>query len=107
MPTEIPYGNVQKMVAVGIVISPVSVAANTVAEQIFNVPGVSPGDLIIDVTKPTAQVGLAVVAERIPAAGQVAVQFINTTASPIVPTAAERYTFVILRLAGQPTGYMS
>lgn len=107
MPTEIPYGNVQKMVQVGITISPASVGAATVVEQAFTVPGVVPGDQVVDVTKPTQQVGLAILPGRVSAANTVTIVFINPTAGAIVPTAAERYVLTILRIAGVPTGYMS
>jgi hypothetical protein len=107
MPTEIPYGNVQKLVQIGITISPASVGAATTAEQTFAVPGVTLLDQIVDVTKPTQQNGLAVLPGRVPSANNVTLVFINPTASPIVPTASERYVITVMRTAGQPTGYMS
>lgn len=74
------------------ILSPTSVAANTVSEQYFTVPGVWPGQQVF-VNKPTAQAGLIIVNCR--AAGQnlVAIQFENLTASPITPTAAQTYVF--------------
>lgn len=107
MPTELPYGNIQKLMTMSVVLSPASVAATSTAEQTFNLPGVVPGDQVIDVTKPTHQVGLAVIAGRVPAAGQITLVFVNPTASPIVPTASERYSVTVTRPAGTLPGYMS
>jgi len=108
MPSALPYGNLNKMLAINITLSPASVAATSTAEQTFNIPGISLGDLIVDVTKPTHQVGLAVVAGRIPAANQFTLVFINPTAAPIVPTASQVYTVVIVRPDGAPNvGQMS
>lgn len=74
------------------VLSPVSVASNTVSEQYFTVAGVSPGQSII-VNKPTAQAGLIITNARASAANQVAIQFSNLTGAAITPTASETYKF--------------
>lgn len=74
------------------VLSPSSVASNTVSEQYFTVAGVSPGQQII-VNKPTAQTGLIITNARASAANQVAIQFSNVTSSAITPTASETYLF--------------
>lgn len=71
-------------------LSPASVAANTTAEQTFTVTGVAVGDVIF-VNKPTAQAGLGIVGVRVSAANQIAINFGNFTASPIVPTASQVY----------------
>ena len=107
MPSTLPYGNVQKLVQIGLRISPASVGAATTAEQTFPVPGVTLQDQIVDVTKPTQQNGLAVLPGRVPSVGNVTLVFINPTAAPIVPTAAETYVITVMRTDGQPTGYMS
>lgn len=108
MPSVIPYGNANKLVLVDAVLSPVSVAANTTAAQNFTVPGVVLNqDFVIDVTKPTEQAGLAFGSYRVSAPNTVTVVFVNASASPIVPTAAERYTFAVLRRDGPATGAMS
>lgn len=70
--------------------SAVSVAANTTAEQTFTVVGLKVGDYV-DVTKPSHQAGLGVLQARVSAADTIAIQFINNTASPIVPTASSVY----------------
>jgi len=74
------------------VLSPVSVASNTVSEQYFTVAGVSPGQAVI-VNKPTAQAGLIITNARASSANTVAIQFSNLTGSAITPTASETYTF--------------
>lgn len=108
MPSALPYGNANKLLLVTVTLSPSSVAANTTAAQAFTVPGVVPGqDFCVDVTKPTEQAGLGFASYRVSANNQVTVAFLNATASPIVPTAAESYTFAILRRDGPATGVMS
>lgn len=74
------------------VLTPNSVASNTVSEQYFTVAGVSPGQQII-VNKPSAQAGLIITNVRASAANQVAIQFSNLTGAAITPTAAETYKF--------------
>ncbi|MHB8602190.1 MAG: hypothetical protein ACYC9R_06410 [Nitrosotalea sp.] len=77
-------------------LSPVAVAANTTAEQLFTVPGILVGDFI-NVNKPTAQAGLGIVGVRASAANQVGITFSNNTAASITPTAAEIYVFSVTR----------
>lgn len=82
-------------------LSPAIVAANTTAEQTFNIttPGVTfgVGDILVAVNKPTAQAGLAIGQGRISAANQVAITFINDTAAGITPTPTENYSFFVQR----------
>jgi|SRR6185369_5586094 len=77
-------------------LSPASVAANTTAEQTFTVAGVAVGDVLF-VNKPTAQAGLGIAGVRASAANQIAITFVNATASPIVPTASQVYQIGGLR----------
>ena len=80
--------------------SPAEVAAATSAEQNLTVTGVKVGD-VIHVNKPTAQAGLGVVGARVSAADTVSVTFGNfTAATPITPTAAEVYSFLVVRAKG-------
>lgn len=79
-----------------VTLSPVSVAANTSAEQTLTLTGGEVNDLVV-VTKPTAQAGLGIVGARISAANTVALTFMNATGSPIVPTASEAYKFILIR----------
>jgi hypothetical protein len=70
-------------------LSPASVAANTTAEQNF-ASVLTSGDIVVGVSKPTAQAGLGIVGWR--ASGTTLfITFSNNTASPITPTASEVY----------------
>ncbi|WP_321842671.1 hypothetical protein [Burkholderia cepacia] len=70
-------------------LTPAQVAANTSAEQTFTVPGLQVGDSI-DVNKASHQVGLSIGNVRVSAANTLAIQYVNTTGSPITP-ATEQY----------------
>lgn len=70
-------------------LAPASVGANTSAEQTFAVAGLNVGDSL-DVNKASHQVGLSIGNVRVSAANVLAIQFVNTTGSPIVP-ASELY----------------
>ncbi len=108
MPSALPYGNVVKLNLVDVTLSPASVAANTTAAQAFTVPGVVLGqDFVFDATKPTEQAGLGLVSFRVSANNQITILFSNNTASPIVPTAGQVYTFLIGRRDGPSMGVMS
>lgn len=72
-----------------------SVAANTSAEQTFTVKGVKPGDFM-EVSKPSLHAGLGVGNVRVSAKDQIAIQFTNSTGSPIVP-GAETWTLFVVR----------
>jgi len=72
-------------------LTPAAVAASSVSEQIFTCTGVYPG-MVIQVNKPTTQAGLGIASARVVANNQIAIQFVNCTASPITPTAGEVYT---------------
>jgi hypothetical protein len=72
--------------------SPAAVAANSTVEQQIAVAGIPAGALVA-VSKPTSQAGLDIGGVRVVSNGVVGVTFINVTASPITPTAAESYTF--------------
>jgi hypothetical protein len=61
-----------------------SVAAATSAEQTFTVRGLKLNDFIA-VSKPSLHAGIAVGNARVSAKDTLAIQFINTTAGPIVP----------------------
>jgi hypothetical protein len=108
MPSALPYGNINKFNLVDVTWSPVSVAANTSAGQTVAVPGVILGqDFCLEFSKPTEQAGLSLGQARVSAANTVTVVFVNSTASPIVPTASETYTFAIARRDGPSNKVMS
>lgn len=71
----------QRMLAT---LTPVSVAANTTAEQTFTVTGLVSGQPV-EVSKPSAQKGLAVVGARVSAANTLALNYANVTANAITP----------------------
>jgi phosphodiesterase/alkaline phosphatase D-like protein len=80
-------------------LSPAAVAAHTTAEQSFTCMGARLGD-VVTVVKPSAQTGLGIAGARVPAADQVAINFLNDTAAPITPAASETY---VVRLARKPS----
>lgn len=102
MPSMIPFGNIRGMAAVALPLSPAAVAANTVAEQTFALPGVLPGDFV-EISKPSTQAGLGIANVRVSAKDTLAVAFFNTTGAAITPTAAETYQVLVLRPDGTPT----
>lgn len=71
-------------------LTPAAVGANTTAEQTFTVTGVVVGDSL-DINKASHQTGLSIGNVRVSAANQIAIQYVNTTAGSITPT-AEVYT---------------
>lgn len=77
-------------------LTPAEVAADTCAEQLFTVTGITAGDAVF-VNKPTAQAGLGIAGVRASAANQVGINFCNTTVAAITPTAAQSYIFGVMR----------
>lgn len=71
-------------------LAPVSVAAQTCAEQTFTVTGLIAASPAW-VNKPSSQAGLAIMGVRVSAASTLAINYCNFTASAIVPT-TETYT---------------
>lgn len=98
MATMVALGNLIKMGAVNLTLTPAQVAANTTAEQTFTLAGAQvANDIIISINKPTSQAGLGIVNYRVSANNQIAITFSNNTAAPITPTAGEVYKVVIAR----------
>ena len=93
--TGVFLGNALSTNVVSLPVTPVSVAANTTAEQSFTVAGLVAGDYV-GVSKPSLNAGLGIVNARVSAANTLAVTYSNNTASPIVPT-AETYTVLVVR----------
>lgn len=77
-------------------LTPAEVAADTCAEQLFTVTGITAGDAVF-VNKPTAQAGLGIAGVRASGTNQVGINFCNTTVAGITPTAAQSYIFGVLR----------
>lgn len=95
-PSDIPRGNIQLAMILGLTISPVSVGANTTVEQTFPLQGLQLGD-VVSVAKPTTQAGLGVVNARVTAANTIGITFSNNTGGGIVPTAGETYSVELNR----------
>ena len=93
---SVPYGNVGLFEVMSLTLTPALIAGNTSAEQTFTLPGVKVGDMIF-VQKPTTQAGLLVESRVVAVKDTVAVVFGNLTGSNITPTAAELYTFLVVR----------
>lgn len=70
-------------------LAPVSVGANTTAEQTFTVTGLVAGSAVW-VNKPSAQNGLGIVGVRVSAVNTLAITYSNSSGAPIVP-ATETY----------------
>ena len=77
----------------------VGVATITTAEQDVTVAGLLATDIVVGVSKPTAQAGLGLVGARVKAANTLSLTFVNPTAGTVTPTASEVYTVAILRPA--------
>lgn len=60
--------------------------------------GTSKADYMISVAKPTEQAGLTVTPGHVTALNTATLNFCNTTAAPITPTASELYTIVTVKL---------
>lgn len=71
-------------------LTPASVPAQSSAEQTFTVTGLVAGSAVW-VNKPSTQTGLGIAGVRVSAANQLAINFVNTSAVSITPTAAETY----------------
>ena len=74
-------------------LSPAAVAANSNVEQQFAVTGL-PAGALVQVQKPTSQAGLDIAGCRVVSSNVLGITFVNTTASPITPTAAEAYLVI-------------
>lgn len=98
-------GNVQSLSALSVALTPAIVAANTTAEQTFTVPGVRASDVVVQVSKPSAQAGLGIVGVRVSAADTVGITFSNNTAAGITPTAAETYKLILARPDSTQAGF--
>lgn len=109
-------GNIQKQAILTTAsLTPVSVAANTTAQQSFTASGlgVQPGDIIEFVAAPSFQAGLIVVSVAPDAVvnDKITITYGNLTASPITPVAGS-YTFEVARLQSNTqiaagSGYMN
>ncbi len=72
-------------------------ATITTAEQSVAVTGLLTTDVIMGVSKPTAQAGLGIAGYRVSSAGNLGITFVNPTAAGITPTANEVYQVSVFR----------
>ncbi len=79
--------------------TPVAVAGNTSIEQTFTIPGLQPGDFVDVNCNSAMTAGLGIVNVRVPSANTLAIQFENSTAGSLTPTAG-LYNINISRLEG-------
>jgi hypothetical protein len=85
-----------------VTLTPAAIVANTTAEQIFTVTGVSPA-AIVHVSKPTNQSGLGIAGFRAAGNNQLAITFMNSSGSTITPTAGESYNYMQFDYPGLPS----
>jgi hypothetical protein len=76
-------------------LTPASVAAGAVVEQQFSLTGLRAGELV-QVSKATSQPGLDIAGCRVVSNNLLGVSFMNVTAGPLTPTAAQVYTIISL-----------
>jgi hypothetical protein len=73
-------------------ITPVSVAANTTAEQSFTIPGLLPNDNVTAYSFAAPQTaGIGIVNCRVSAVNTLQIGFSNSTAGPLTPVAGQYY----------------
>lgn len=78
--------------ASSVALSPTAVPANSTLEQIFNVTGVSPGELAF-VSKGAENVGVGLAGVRVAGNNLLAINFMNVSTAAVTPTAAENYSY--------------
>lgn len=99
--TQPPQSNHAKIETLSVPITAALIVLNTTAEQTFTGlgTGILPGDVMVGVSKPTAQAGLGIVGFRISATvpDTFFITFSNNTGASITPTAAEVYSLTVAR----------
>ena len=89
-------GNILYAWLIGPTLTPVSVAANTTAEQLFSIPGLQNGDNVSGYLLANQTAGIGIANMRVSAPGQMQIGFSNSTAGALVP-AAGTYQICICR----------
>lgn len=74
----------------------------TAPEQSVTANGLLAADIVMGVSKPTAQAGLGIAGYRIVSANTIGITFVNPTAGNITPTASEKYSVSIYRSTPGP-----
>lgn len=99
--TTLGRGNILYDFLIGPTLTPVAVAGNTTAEQSFTIIGLQVGDFA-DINCMAAQTaGLGIVNVRVSATNTLTVQFSNSTAGSLTPTAGQ-YNINITRPENLP-----
>jgi len=100
--TTLARGNVQLEVLLQITVTPpATLAASTTTESNYTVPGVAVGDFI-EINKPSHTTGLSIGNVRVASANTIAIQWVNSTASPITNAPNEQYLIVVSRYDSFP-----
>lgn len=103
-----PASNARVIETISVTLSPAAVGAATSAEQTFTglSTGILAGDVILSITKPTAQAGIGIVGYRVDATtnDKFYITFMNATAGGVTPTASEAYLITVARLIAGTTG---
>jgi hypothetical protein len=98
--TDLSIASVMRTLQV--TLTPVSVAANTTAEQTFTVTGLPVNSQVV-VNKPTVTAGLGLGGARVSAANTLALNYVNNTAAAITPP-SEVYTIASFPAASAAAG---
>lgn len=99
--TTVSRGNILVGFLIGPSLTPVSVLANTSAEQTFTVPGLLVGDVVGVTFNGVMTAGLGITNARVSAVNVLTVGFQNSTAGPLTPTAGT-YTLSVERPENLP-----
>ena len=78
-------GNILYAWLIGPVLTPVSVAANTTAEQVFNIPGLQANDNVSGYLLAIQTSGIGISNMRVSAPNQLQIGFSNSTAGSLTP----------------------
>lgn len=92
-----PVGNVWKIGAFSLTLSPTTIAPSTSAEQTFAMTGLLTTDVVY-VSSQTPQAGLGIVGSRAKASDVLGITFGNLTAVSITITSGVVYTVSVLRV---------
>lgn len=100
MGAEIVRGNLRFVAAVSLAYQPQPVAAQSDSNEVVNLPGVLPGDIII-AQKPTFTQGFGCVNAQVSAPDTLQLYFENPTLSQSAPP-LENWIFIVMRPEDTP-----
>lgn len=78
-------------------LSPMTVKPSTCEAQRFSIKGIARGDILVAISKPSEQAGLSVAPGHVVDEGVATINFCNNSGLPVIPTANETYTFVVVQ----------